>query len=143
MKCTDARDAILIADPSELSGEASTELSRHLRDCAACAAAAATIVEHTEALRRALDASAPSRGPAVVLRRTSGRRRRWLVAAPALAAAGLAALLFSSDTAHRNIDVTPATRRVQAPRPLVDQPAGTDVAVFSTDNPNIVVVWFF
>lgn len=143
MKCSDARDAMLIADPSELLGETPTALSQHIRDCTACAAAAATIVEHTETLRRALDAGAPSRPPAVILRRPSGRRRRWLVAAPALAAAGLAALLFNLDTTRRNVDLIPATRGAPAPRPLVDQPAGTNVAVFNTDNPNIVVVWFF
>lgn len=144
MKCTDARQALLIADPSELVGGHATEVSRHLRDCSGCAAAAAAIVEHTDALRRALVASAASRHPGVTVRHTAKRgRRRWIVAVPALAAAGLAAVLFMADTAYRGTEIVPATRAAQTPGPLVDQPMGTNVAVFGTDNPNIVVVWFF
>ncbi|MDH3290130.1 MAG: hypothetical protein OEO20_11845 [Gemmatimonadota bacterium] len=146
MKCTDAYQQLLTAAPAELTGRGSTELSQHIRSCSRCGAAAVAILTHTDALRQAMNASVPSHPPARAPERApklQRRRRRWLVAAPALAAAGLATLLLTSDTANVGPEIDPPVRAARVASPLVEQPAGVDVAVFNTNNPDIVVVWFF
>jgi hypothetical protein len=77
------------------------------------------------------------------VRKRQQRRRLWLVAAPVLAAAGIASLLLTSDTANLGSEIGPPVREARVARPLVEQPSGVDLAVFNTDNPSIVVVWFF
>jgi anti-sigma factor RsiW len=146
MNCLDASQELLTADPAELTGHAPTELSRHIRDCSRCGTAAAAILSHTDTLRRAMNRSVPSQPPARALeraRRLQQRRRRRLVAAPVLAAAGLATLLLTSDTASVGSEIGLPAQAARVASPLVEQPMGVDVAVFNTDDPNIVVVWFF
>ena len=146
MMCPDAYQQLLTADPAELTGHAPTELSRHIRDCARCGTAAAAILSHTDTLRQAMNASVPSQPAARALeraRKLQQRRRRWLVAAPVLAAAGLATLLLTSDTASVGSEISLPVQATRVASPLVEQPTGVDVAVFNTNNPNIVVVWFF
>lgn len=146
MNCTDAYRELLTADPAELAGRAPTALSRHIQSCARCGGAAAAILSRTDLLRRTMDSSAPSRAPTAAVARAEWRqrrRRRWLVAGPVLAAAGLAGLLLTSDSLDRGTDIGSVAREVRVMRPLVEQPTDLDVAVFTTDNPNIVVVWFF
>jgi anti-sigma factor RsiW len=146
MNCTDASRELLTADPAELAGRVPTALSRHIQSCARCGGAAAAILARTDLLRRTMDSSTPCRAPTAAVARAERRqrrRRRWLVAGPVLVAAGLAGLLLTSDALDRGIEIDPVAREVQVMRPLVEQPRDVDVAVFTTDNPNIVVVWFF
>ena len=143
MNCLEARAALLEADLEELRGTADTSLALHLRDCADCRAGAERILRVEDALGRRLAALAPrrsiARAPA-----TPRRRRPWRWAVPLAAAAGIVALVVTRPPEPRPEDHRPpdlATHEVGGVS--VRAPAGRNVAVFQTDNPDIVVIWFY
>lgn len=148
MNCTDARAALLEADPVELRGEAETALSLHLQECAACRATADAILATEAAAGRWIEARGPRRGAAEAIglgRAAAGRRRykrlRWLV--PLAAAAGIVALIT---TRPAQVPSGGGTAALQPPRPsgvAIEAPAGQNVAVFETADSDIVVIWFF
>jgi len=160
MTCADARNALLEADLAELRGAGTTPLAAHLATCAACRRVAERIVVATDGLhrerigrpRRAVDAAAAAaRGEADRIRHT---RRRWLIAAPTLAAAGVAAVIlarnsdlglpFAPSAPPAPAGALAATAASAAPAtPPIVASAARNVAVFTTTNPNIVVVWQF
>ena len=160
MTCADARNALLETDLAELRGAAATPLVKHLATCADCRRVAERILVATDGLRRerigrprrAADAAAAAaQGEADRIRRA---RRRWLAVVPALAAAGVAVVILA-----RNSDLgfpsapsgppVPAGARAAAAGsaapaiPPVVASTARNVAVFTTTNPNIVVVWQF
>jgi hypothetical protein len=70
-------------------------------------------------------------------------RRAGLVTPLALAA-GIGALLLLGDGNGRPASPSTApVTGVAVPALEVEAPAGSSVAVFRTDNPNIVVIWYF
>jgi predicted anti-sigma-YlaC factor YlaD len=143
--CDEARDALLVADLAELDGSRPGSLAAHLAGCPLCQALADRVLAATDALR-AERAVPPRRAPpaAATLARAEAnrlrraRRARWALA-PILAAAGLAAVLLVRGGPEPG---RPLAARPAPPPPLVESPAAK-VAVFTTDNPNIVVVWQF
>lgn len=144
MTCLDARAALLEADLEELRGTADTPLALHLRDCPDCRAAAERIVRVEDAMGRRLGALAPRRGIARAPAAAPRRRRPWRWAAPLAAAAGIVALVVTRAPEPRPEDHGPpdlATHEVGGVS--VRAPAGRNVAVFQTDNPDIVVIWFY
>lgn len=149
MTCGEARERLLEADLSELRGEGDSELSRHVRTCARCRRVAQLILEQERALGRALAGQRPRVAVDDALRAAEGaarrRRRRVLVGAvPALAAASVVAMLLvrNGGPPLPPQPTRPASEAALLP-PSVQAPAGQDVAIFQTDNPNIVVVWLF
>lgn len=157
MTCVQTRAALLEADLAELGRPATTPLAGHLGTCAECRRLADWIVAGTDALRRER-ARPPRRSPgeastaaaqeATAIRRV---RRRWLTATPALAAAGLAAVLLtrsrgpglpSAPSPPSTPSAPAAAPAAPADVPLVASTART-VAVFETANPKIIVVWQF
>lgn len=143
MTCLEARAALLEAELEELRGTADTPLALHLRDCTDCRAAAERILRLEGALGRRLAARAPRRriARAPVAPR---RHRPWRWAAPLAAAAGIVALVVTRAPEPRPEDHGPpdlATHEVGGVS--VRAPAGRNVAVFQTDNPDIVVIWFY
>jgi predicted anti-sigma-YlaC factor YlaD len=155
MNCTDARDLLLEADLMELSGEVDTDLSRHIRACAGCRAAAELIAAEQQTLARALSGAAPRTGVEEAVRRAGSeahtrdrvlpfRPRRWWAFAPLAAAAALVAILFTQNGGQlpgEPIDL--AAGRDAVPVPTVEASSSQNVAVFDTENPDIVVVWIF
>ncbi|HEY6158403.1 MAG TPA: hypothetical protein VIV88_13170 [Gemmatimonadales bacterium] len=145
MRCADARERMLEADRNDLAGATDSDLSRHLRGCAGCRAAADRILEVERELGRALAAAAPRRAAndAVLTATRRGVRRRWIWrSAPLAAAALLAAVLLGR---HRPVERSwPSTQRPFAPADIaVEAPLGGSAAVFRTDNPDVVIIWFF
>jgi hypothetical protein len=155
MNCADARDLLLEADLSELRGETETDLSRHIRSCARCRVAAEEIATEEGMLARALSDAGPRIGVEEALQRAAAeahsrgkvlpfpRRRVWGLV-PIAAAAAAAAVLFTRNGGQlpgEPIDL--AAARDAAPVPTVEASPGQSVAVFDTENPNIVVVWIF
>jgi predicted anti-sigma-YlaC factor YlaD len=138
--CVEARDALLVADLADLDGSREGPLAAHLASCPACRALAATgalRAERSVEPRRSPEAAARmARVEAGRVRRA--RRARWALA-PVLAAAGLAALLLVRGGPESG---RPLAARPVPPPPLVES-AAANVAVFTTDNPTIVVVWQF
>jgi len=142
--CAEARERMLEAERTDLSGATESELSLHLRGCARCRRAANRILEAERELWGALAAATPVRGAeeAVGTVRRRAQRRRWVWrVAPLAAAAGLAvALLARREQVQQSLPPkAPPTRAGLA----VEGPPGRSVAVFQTDNPDIVVIWFF
>jgi predicted anti-sigma-YlaC factor YlaD len=145
LTCAEARDALLVADLAELEGRGDGPLAAHLTSCPACRALADRVVAATDALR-AERAVQPRRSPeaaAALAQAEAGRVRRARRArralAPVLAAAGLAAILLVRGGPEPD---RPLAARPVPPPPLVES-AAANVAVFTTDNPTIVVVWQF
>ncbi len=154
MNCTEARDRLLEADLAELNGEVGTDLSRHLRDCTGCRALAERLAAQERSLAAALDAVRPRMGVEEALARAEaesasrGRvltfplRKAWGLV-PLAAAAAVTAVLVTHNGGQlpgEPIDVA-AVRH--APAPIVEESTGQNVAVFETENPDIVVVWIF
>jgi hypothetical protein len=144
MTCIEARAALLEADLEELRGTADTPLARHLRDCAACRAAAERIVRTEGALARRLAALPPRRE---ALRTPATRRRTrhpWRWAVPLAAAATIVALIVTRPGQRPPPGDAPVASGRPGPSPVaVTAPAGRNVAVFETADPDIVIIWFF
>lgn len=139
MTCDSLREQILKADLAELRSETDTPLAKHLRECDACRSVADKIVQAEAELGVALDTMATG----VRTRRTTAPRRRlghWAVLIPLAAAAGLAAIIVGRGTEAPNMPVIPALQIVALP--VVESTDDQNVAIFTTDDPNIVVVWF-
>lgn len=154
MNCTEARDRLLEADLAKLKGEVDTDLSLHVRDCAGCRAVAERLAAQERTLAVALDAVRPRMGVEEALARAEagsasrGRvltfplRKAWGLV-PLAAAAAVAGVLITSNGGQlpgEPIDVAAAHH---APVPTVEESTGRNVAVFETENPDIVVVWIF
>lgn len=154
MNCTEARDRLLEADLAELNGEADTELGMHVRDCAGCRAVAERLAGQERSLAAALDAVQPRMGVEEALVRVAaesasrGRvltfplRKAWGLV-PLAAAAAVAGVLVTSNGGQLPGEPIDVAALHQAPVPTVEASTGQSVAVFETQNPDIVVVWTF
>ena len=145
MTCLEAQGRMLEADRHDLAGATDSELSLHLRGCAGCRPAADRILEAERELGRALAGAAPRRAAdeAVLTATRRDVRRRWVWRAAPLAAAALfAAVLLGRRRAVEQ--AWPSARRPLAPADIaVEAPLGGSVGVFRTDNPDVVIIWFF
>jgi predicted anti-sigma-YlaC factor YlaD len=144
-RCDAARAAMLELDLRDLEPGAPSEVARHLDACLSCRQAADRILSATRALAAAravpprLGATVAAERARLAARRRRRQRVRWTWI-PALAAAGLGAVLLARPEA--DLDGTPLVARPAAAPPLVES-AAAHVAVFTTDNPTITVVWQF
>jgi len=146
MNCAAAHELMLTAEAMELEGRTDSDLARHVRMCTRCGAAAGRLLEAQRDLGRALDTVRPRLAPSEAVRiagRVARRRRRLWRTVPLAAAAVLLGVLVA-----RRPGVTP--RPAPAPGPArpphgvsVTAPPGRSVVVLQTDNPNVVVIWFF
>ncbi len=143
MKCDEAYPLLLEAETDSL-------LSEHVRSCVRCRTVAQRINREEERLRTALDAVRPRVSADVAGKRAAwearlrNRKRIWYGLAPVAAAAGLAGILLVSNGSPTPGSLgAPTTTAQQALPPVVEEAPGQNVAVFETDNPNVVVVWSF
>ena len=147
MSCEQARDAMLDAEPDELRGVGASALAAHVRECARCRAAAATLLGGTAALARALDDGVAARARDVLPMPVGARSRRArpaLAAAIPLAAAAALALLFVGRGVLVRDRIGPYTPPVSVPSaPVVNAHGDGGVAVMNTADPRITVVWNF
>lgn len=153
MTCDFARELMLEADLSDLAGTGQPELAQHLEICVACRARAERILHESRSLADAVSAMRPKRPltraqeqaerVAQVLAAKQRKWRRIGVAAPIAIAAGVGGLLlWGNGNGHQY--ATPPTTGVSRIADFdVEAPPGTSVAVFGTDNPKIVVIWYF
>ena len=154
--CSEVRELLLEAAPSELRGEGGGVLAEHLLRCEGCRRRAELLLSADETLDAALGAvpapgveailalaAQPGSAPAwktragSAVRRAAAARRAWIPLAAAAAVTGL--LLISRSPAPLPL---PAAARSEAP-PLVETASAGGVAIIETDNPNITVLWFF
>ena len=154
-------EIIAEADPVTLEDglSGSGEHAGHFKACPACGDAARAVLALNASLVEGLAAEKPSapldralRAAAAEAerRRTVSRRRLWRGLVPLAAAASVAGLL-----AIRSVGISPVDLPGEAYQPIemtawatetevdVSAPEGTNVAVFRTPNPDIVVYWFY
>ncbi len=145
MTCVEARGQILEADRNDLAGATDSELSLHLRACAGCRASADRILEAEGELERALTAAEPRRAADDAVRTATrpGVRRRWIWRSAPLAAAAVLAVVLIARRGEVEQTLPPPTAPPIRSGLAVEGPPGRSVAVFQTDNPDIVVIWFF
>ena len=143
MNCQAALDLMLEAEPADLAGKPDSELSRHIQGCAPCRGAAQRILEAEGSLREALAAAAPRRSAAEAVQLAGQRqmraRRLWPLV-PLAAAAGVAGLIL---TRRHPMELMLPAAPPPAPRIAVTAPPGRSVAVLQTDNPDVVLIWFY
>jgi hypothetical protein len=143
MTCSEARERLLEVDPIELAGKGNSELAAHVRGCSRCAAVAQVILNDERDLGRALADASPQRAAEDAMRTAPRQTRRvWRAATTLAAAALLAALLLRPRDEGRHALLSPSGAAVRSDID-VEAPPGKSVAVFRTDNPDIVVIWFF
>ena len=145
MTCAEAREWMLEAERTDLNGATESELSLHLRTCGRCRRAAHRILEAERELWGALAAATPGRGAdeAVGLVRRRAWRRRWMWRAAPLAAAAVLTIVWLGRPARVEQSALSPTPPAAGSGIAVEAPPGRSVAVFRTDNPDIVVIWFF
>jgi predicted anti-sigma-YlaC factor YlaD len=149
--CTFDRGALLVAELDELRGRGDTDVARHVRECARCRDAAGTILARTAALGATLDRGVAARvaaDPARVASDPAWRRRtiarRVLYALPVAAAAAVALFFAGGELLRAGDDIEPFTPPARVPHsPVVNAAGNGGVAVMSTPNPAITVVWTF
>ena len=145
MNCRTAHTLILTAEVADLEGRGDSDLSHHLRSCAHCRGLAAEILQAMGELDHALkvedEGVQPVRQAILHAQRRRARTRRLARMVPLAAAAGLAGLLL----VRRGPQVVPgAAPALEALHDVsVTAPPGHSLAVLHTDDPNIVVIWFF
>jgi len=147
MTCEQATALMLEADLTELAGLGESELTSHLAECAACRERARRIVAAEQALGRVLDDVRPRAG---VGRRSgssrpTGRGWRYIrkVWVPLALAAGVGALMLIPGGEPPPEPVAPIAAEAAASRLRVDVPAGRSAVLYETDNPDVIVVWFY
>lgn len=138
MTCQAIRDQLLEADLDDLRDGQDTSLARHLRMCDECALIARTIVDTEMAMGTSLDSLA--RGRSIKVLPVSKTRWLWRVAVPIAVAAGLVAVLVRGGSMP--MTTTQATSMVDHV-PIVESSGSKNFTVFNTNDPDIVVVWFF
>jgi hypothetical protein len=172
MKCEIALERMLEAEPAVLRGEDVGELAEHVAGCARCARIAATLLEETDTVDRALgewagSASADSAADtALAAVRAAGRegvvsprgdrdpgtaaaarapRQTWVRRAwiPLAAAAALAGVLVTARNETPFPKATESAGTPFEPRVSVTPPADRSAAIMETENPNITIVWLY
>ncbi len=127
MNCTEAREAMLVAEPAEFRAEGGSELAAHVGECEACRSLARALAGDLDRLSSRI---------------RSRSRRRTLM----LAALPIAAVLVAT--------VTVMTKRADQPtvalQPRTDRPAsvvsievgvGQQATVIKTADPKTTLVW--
>ena len=145
MTCVEAQGRMLEADRNDLAGATDSDLSLHLRGCARCRAAADGILEIERELGRALAAAVPRSAAhdAVLTATRRAVRRRWILRSVPLAAAAVLAVVLIARRGAVEQTLPPPTAPPIRSGLAVEGPPDRSVAVFQTDNPEIVVIWFF
>jgi hypothetical protein len=125
MNCTEAREAMLVADAAELRGEGDTPLAAHVASCDACG-------------RIAVGLRAELRLLSTSIARRSSRRLALFAALPAAAAILIVATVVVRDGRVKR-------PMVNAQRPArvvsVDIAPGQRAAVLKTADSSVTVVW--
>ncbi|HUG42526.1 MAG TPA: hypothetical protein VMM12_18830 [Longimicrobiales bacterium] len=157
MRCEDALDRMLEAEPAALRGDAGADLAlaEHIGSCGRCGAVARALAAELAALDEGLERLAMRAGGGarpVTTARPAGRVRRTApIWAPLAAAAALAGVLVlgrqggapGSGAPGPTGQATPPTGSVEAATVAVTLPADRGGAVIRTANPGITVIWLY
>ncbi len=149
MKCDDAFDRLLEADPQELTGRTDSDLAVHVRGCARCQVVASELLAGQVQLAGELAKLRPRPDVSEALRLTRARWRRtrrleraWHWGPVAAAAVLAAAMVLSSLPAGRMVEGDIATVPTTL-EPLVEEATSRNVLVFEARDRSAKVVWFY
>ncbi len=134
MNCIQAREAMLVGEPAELTGAMATPLALHIRGCADCARVAGTIAGATFQLGGMIARRAE------VSRRRISRRAIGVTMVPVAAAAVFAVVLFGRSTRR----VEPRVSRTPLPvarTVSLEVGRGQQATVLKTADPKVTVIW--
>lgn len=127
MMCTEARDAMLVAEPCELCGAGDSELARHIASCAECKQVAFALEAGLQRFARS------------VARRSA--RRIAAVAALPIAAAILVIVAVEPHSQTRRQPAVVLQSLPPASVVSVDVAPGQRAAVLKTADPTVTLVW--
>ncbi len=136
--CAELREDLMVAELSELHGDGDSRVAEHIRNCAACRALAAEIIDGHEALAKSL---ATMRAPVAAVRPISEARRRAVVWSVPLAAAAMIALLLVNTESNELPNVEPITRLLFRATPLVTPAPGRQALILEKDE--MTIVWLY
>jgi hypothetical protein len=150
MKCADAVEQILEADPVDLCGDGDSLLAQHLRGCTKCQALAQVVIDEEGILAVQMAEVVSSTDPDEILDRSLGPssarripghfKRAGFALLPLAAAAGIASLFLAGEPPLPGSSYAPPTR---TPDLGLEVPEGRNAALLRTNNPDITVLWFF
>lgn len=172
MRCQEAGELLLEAEPAELGGLGDSPLAEHLRGCVRCAAVGVGLLEGERVLGEvlaggwgagAMGGREAMRGVEAALAEFESRvgegvaddvggrllHRRWrrvaAVGVPLAAAASLALMLapWRGGTGGEALPLPVMKLAERTPAADVVVPAGRDAVLFRTSNPKITVVWIY
>jgi hypothetical protein len=127
MNCTEAREAMLVAEPAELRAEGESELAAHLVECDAC-----------RSLARALTGDLGRLSSRIRARST--RRALMLAALPVAAVLVVAATIVTRRSDQPTVAALPRSDR-PANVVSVDVGVGQQATVIKTADPKTTLVW--
>lgn len=150
--CAHVRELMLEADPAELRGSGSPVVAAHVRECGQCRLLAERMLSAHQQLDDALSTltGQHAAAPALTMRSRRDRTRSLLSAraarvfAPLAAAAVLVLMLYQQRTPDDLPSLEPMADVVALAdgAPVVNVTSGDDVAIMSTTNPSITVIWY-
>jgi hypothetical protein len=127
MNCTEAREAMLVAEPAEFRAEGGSELAAHVGECEACRSLAGALAGDLDRLSSRI--------------RARSRRRRLMLAALPIAAVVVAAVTIVSKRAEQpTVAVQPRTDR-PASVVSIEVGVGQQATVIKTADPKTTLVW--
>lgn len=135
MNCTEAREAMLVAEAAELRGETETLLAAHIAACAGCSRAAAIIDGGTRQLGLALA------GRSAATRRRVAPRAMGFVFVPIAAAVVFGVMLSGrvsrpAESSRVSLAPLPVARNVS-----LEVARGQQATVLKTADPKVTVIW--
>ena len=127
MNCSQAREAMLVAEPAELHALGESALAAHLRECDACRSRARALTVDLDRLSSRIQARS--------------RRRTFLLAALPVAAVLVATVTLVPKRAEQS----PVAAHPRSERPAnvvsVDVAVGQQATVIKTADPKTTLVW--
>ncbi len=126
MNCTEAREAMLVAEPAEFRAQGGSELAAHIGECDACRSLAGALAGDLDRLSSRI--------------RARSRRRTLMLAALPIAAVLVATVTVMTKRADQPVAVQPRTDR-PASVVSIEVGVGQQATVIKTADPKTTLVW--
>jgi L-alanine-DL-glutamate epimerase-like enolase superfamily enzyme len=129
MNCTEAREAMLVAEPAEFRAEggAGSELAAHVGECEVCRSLAGALAEDLDRLSSRI--------------RARSRRRTLMIAALPIAAVVVATVTVVAKRADQPIVAVQARTDRPASVVSIEVGVGQQATVIKTADPKTTLVW--
>jgi hypothetical protein len=127
MNCTEAREAMLVAEPAELRAESGSDLAAHFDGCDACRSLARSLTRDLDRLSSRI--------------RTRSRRRTMALAVLPIAAVLVAAVSVVTKRAERPMVASLPHGDRPASVVSVDVGVGQQATVIKTADPKTTLIW--